>query len=407
LIWSDIDGWLTNEGGDLLKECARARRILELGSWRGRSAVCMAETAMQVTTVDWGVGDISTGEGETFDALEANIQACGVASKVEPIRGKIADLAQELRGRRWDMVYIDASHDAESVKHDTELAADVVTPGGLIVWHDFEYPSVKAGIEASGLKLEWIEDHGTIGVLRTARWQVAVCMPWSRMVELDAYKSLKGASVRRFTDSVFEADLVCGGLTHNFNMLLDVGLELRDDGKLTHLAMIHSDISAERGWLDLLAEEMHMRNAVAISAVMPIKENEQDRTSTAIGSKAEPWEPLRYIRTRDKDIMPTTFEGKDVCQNDDEVLLINTGLMLIDLRCPFWDDFTFRVFNKRETVDGKRKSLFRSEDWEMSRELDAAGYRYASTWRPYAEHIGQSVWPNRPGLKLLTNSVGG
>lgn len=35
-----------------------------------------------------------------------------------------------------DAVFIDGDHSSEAVRHDSDLARDVVCPGGIIIWHD-------------------------------------------------------------------------------------------------------------------------------------------------------------------------------------------------------------------------------------------------------------------------------
>ena len=406
--WNDVHGWLTPSEGEKLQELARGRKVLEIGTWKGRSACCMAVTAAQVTTVDTHAGDAEIGPADTFDLFEENVKACGAFSKIEPIKGDIKDVASYLLNRRFEMIFIDGSHDAESVQHDTQLAAQLLMPGGVIVWHDYDQGSVKDGIRATGLDLSVLHEHEKLAVLHTVKWQAVVTMPYSRMIEPEASRSFRHACSGKYVNQAAEIELQCGGLVLNFNMLLDIACNFRDKGNASHFAMIHSDISAEKGWVDILAEEMHIHNLVAISAVIPIKEKSNDRTSTAIGSKTELWEPIRYIHAKEQPTLPVTFTGADVCKNDDEVLLINTGLMLLDLRHPFFDNYEFNVYSRRrKDADGTRKSYFRSEDWEMSRDLERAGLRYGSTWRPYAEHLGMTGWPNRPRLQIISNSTAG
>jgi predicted O-methyltransferase YrrM len=35
-----------------------------------------------------------------------------------------------------DVVFIDGDHSAEAVRHDSDLARQIVAPGGVIIWHD-------------------------------------------------------------------------------------------------------------------------------------------------------------------------------------------------------------------------------------------------------------------------------
>ena len=386
--WTDVDGPLSPDEADRIQDLARGQRVLLVSDGEGRTALALAETAKSVTL---------TCGGEFWDlgCLLENVRRARMDSKIEVVEDSIDAMAS----RRFDMVVIESIH-----SFATNLAAKVILPGGHIVWGGWDRPEIRGAVESAGVRVADVQPFGNLGILETARWRVNVVLPHSRGVELQSYKSMRMASIGRFTTAAVEMDMDCGCLPHNFNSLLAQSLDWRDRGQCTHLAMIHSDITAERGWLDLLAEEMHTHGLVAISAVVAIKDPDQDRTSTAIGSKSEPWSAKRYIHLRHHGQMPTTFTGKDVCQDDDEVLLINTGLMLLDLRHEFWDTFCFQVPTTILKIDGKRAPAFRPEDWEMSRELDRAGLPYGATWRPVVEHLGGSSWTNRPGVRVLNNA---
>jgi predicted O-methyltransferase YrrM len=42
-----------------------------------------------------------------------------------------------------DAVFIDGDHSSEVVRHDTDLARAIVSPGGIIIWHDAHNDSVE------------------------------------------------------------------------------------------------------------------------------------------------------------------------------------------------------------------------------------------------------------------------
>ena len=406
-VWTDIGGWLTPQQGEILQALADGRTVLDLGTHRGRSAVCMARTAKRITTIDHHHGDDETGHEETLNDFLANIKRHGCESKIEPIISDFDDLGNMLEERRFQLVFIDGQHDAESVERDTVIALHALAPGGAIVWHDWDYESVREGVEATGIPGDQIKVMEDMGVFVSGRYKVAVTFPHSSSAQPEAMKSGIWACSGEFADQVMFVDYQCGCLTHNFNNLLANCLNARDRGEVTHMAMIHSDIAADKGWVDILAEEMCRKRVAVISAVVAIKDPDDDRTSTAIGVRGKPWEYGGYIRLRNQPSMPETFTGDDVCKDDgSEVLLINTGCMLIDLSWPFWDDcdgsgtpFVFEVYNRmRRNEQGMRYAQFNPEDWLMSRALDARNIPYAATWRVKARHIGLKAWENRPQL---------
>lgn len=193
-------------------------------------------------------------------------------------------------------------------------------------------------------------------------------------------------------------DVASSATPHGFNGLLAIALDARDAGHCTHMAMIHSDIGAQSGWLDDLWGVMWEHDAIAVSAVVPIKEpiNPNDpgalRTSTAWGTIGKEWADPRYVRMGDRNAYPPTF-GNEFAREGEE-LLINTGCMLLDLRWPHWDEFAFTFSNRIERVDGQRYNQFRPEDWDMSRYLRDRGARYVATWRVALTHYGWGQWDN-------------
>jgi hypothetical protein len=184
-----------------------------------------------------------------------------------------------------------------------------------------------------------------------------------------------------------------GGLTLSFNMILARAMTMRDRGECTHLAMIHSDIEAQGPWVNALWNEMRRYRLGVVSAVVAIKDKTKRNTSTAIGTTGDPWKIARYVYLADRETTPDTFTSEDVCKPGEE-LLINTGVMLADLRNPFWDGYAFEVRNKVVKEGDSYVDYFESEDWKMSRDLNRAGVRYGATWLVPTRHLGGGSFAN-------------
>jgi predicted O-methyltransferase YrrM len=162
VTWLQLPGWLTTAEGLALQRLAANKTVLELGSYLGRSTVCMADVANHVTAVDWHHGDADTGPADTLAEFLANLHVCGVAGKVLPIPRAIEDASIGLAS--YDLVFVDAAHDAESVERHTRIALHALRAGGIIAWHDAHYDSVQQAIRACGLaptemvdSLAWVE----------------------------------------------------------------------------------------------------------------------------------------------------------------------------------------------------------------------------------------------------------
>src|SRR5690606_2342502 len=79
----DVEGWLQPSEGTVLAELATEKDVLEIGSYCGRSTICMARTASHVTAVDYFDGRGTPTPKDTLTDFHRNLQRYGVADKVE------------------------------------------------------------------------------------------------------------------------------------------------------------------------------------------------------------------------------------------------------------------------------------------------------------------------------------
>lgn len=131
----DVQGWLTETEGRALARLARDRRVLEIGSFCGRSTICMAQTAKQVVAVDPFDGRDTPKPGDTWDQFTLNLTRYGVADKVRPVVSTTADLS--VSDGPFDVAFIDGAHDYESVKLDAQIAMGLLAGDGLLAFHDY------------------------------------------------------------------------------------------------------------------------------------------------------------------------------------------------------------------------------------------------------------------------------
>lgn len=144
--WQSIEGWLSEEEGRVLAALATNHVVLELGSYKGRSTLCMAQTASIIFAVDRHVGDSSIGPRDTLGKFLNNLRRAKAANVV-PVVGDIEALAPRLRLGTFGMVFIDGDHEGEAPKRDTNTAMELVYPGGIIAWHDIDRRPVQLAID--------------------------------------------------------------------------------------------------------------------------------------------------------------------------------------------------------------------------------------------------------------------
>lgn len=182
----------------------------------------------------------------------------------------------------------------------------------------------------------------------------------------------------------------------SMNFLLCRALEARDRGICDHIAMLHSDACPQGPWLNILWNEKRRTGADIISAVMAIKD-ERGRTSTAVGDRWDRWKSPRFIHIPELANLPTTFSLEDVSPPEKqhlEVLLVNTGCWLADLRTPFWNTFCFQQHSRIRKAPGVWVNDLRPEDWEWSRDAHEFGLKVCATSAVRAGHVGVKTFPN-------------
>lgn len=154
-----INGWqLDTEIEWLAYQALHHETILEIGSYCGRSSFALAshmtkhDNPLLVCLDDWrGEVDRPGLEGVAlFNQWSANLKAYEFAmpfavDSTHLSDDDIAELTAEAEGG-FSMVFIDGSHDTESVIADCKLADKVAATGALICGHDYFAPDVRAAV---------------------------------------------------------------------------------------------------------------------------------------------------------------------------------------------------------------------------------------------------------------------
>lgn len=157
------EGWYSNHPvfEQLVTE-RRPRRIAEVGSLFGGSAIHMGQLLKthgvdaEITCVDTFLGSretffefrkgrakmLAAGRYHFFDEFLGNVQEAGLSQMVNPFVQTSTNAARifaEL-GARFDLIYLDASHEYSDVLQDLRLWYPLLDAGGVLVGDDFEDP---------------------------------------------------------------------------------------------------------------------------------------------------------------------------------------------------------------------------------------------------------------------------
>lgn len=146
----DIEGWLTEGQARLLYDraaaLAPASRIIEIGSFHGRSTIVLALAApeAQLVSIDPYVADEAasrrasraTDAGRVaLERFEANLERAGVRHRVEHVREFSSAALGKVQGA-VDLLYIDGAHDPRSALADVHGWGGRVREGGTMLIHD-------------------------------------------------------------------------------------------------------------------------------------------------------------------------------------------------------------------------------------------------------------------------------
>lgn len=146
-----VEGWLTvAQAGRLFDAAASVPtggRIVEIGSFRGRSTIVLALGArpgVAVVAIDPHAGnDRGPREIDGFEeaaaadhqAFVANLAAAGVADRVTVVRRFSGEAHAEVAGD-VDLLWIDGAHRIAPAHDDLRRWGDRVRPGGRMLVHD-------------------------------------------------------------------------------------------------------------------------------------------------------------------------------------------------------------------------------------------------------------------------------
>jgi hypothetical protein len=210
------------------------------------------------------------------------------------------------------------------------------------------------------------------------------------------------------TDSKHTVQLTnSGNGFDDFNAMWVTALNASEEGKITHVAMLHLDIAPLCGredgiWLDTLIAELDRLDLDFVSAISPMKDG-KGLVSSGIGDPNDPWTPYRRIAIRELSSLPETFDAATLGYAG-WPLLHNSGCWAADLRkpifhqtdakgeCPMHFGFPEKVF--RNPVTGKWEQARESEDWFFSRCLFQVGAKTAVTRKVKLIHWGRAGYGN-------------
>lgn len=148
---ADVEGWMTRDQArklwDRAAELDAEARVVEIGSFRGRSAIILASAAkpgVEIIAIDPHIGtdrgpqeivttaELGQSDNEVFNA---NLTKAGVRDRVRHVRKLSQDALTDVEGA-IDLLYIDGAHRYGPARDDIIAWGERVAPGGTLLIHD-------------------------------------------------------------------------------------------------------------------------------------------------------------------------------------------------------------------------------------------------------------------------------
>lgn len=176
-------------------------------------------------------------------------------------------------------------------------------------------------------------------------------------------------------------------ITKNFNCCLANALNSRPSA--THFCLLHDDVVPQHpDWLKKLLDISLKFKADVLSVVVPLKA-QLGLTSTALDEQVKDYDQRYRVRRL---TMKEVFKREPTFT--DPNLLLNTGLMLIDIRKPWIENCWFEFVDRIEKMGDKFIDVGMSEDWNFSRKAREMGASLWATREISVRHIGGGEFPN-------------
>jgi MMP 1-O-methyltransferase len=199
-LMKDVDGWLSDEEGEALyelaKDCTGKGVIVEIGSWKGKSTICLglgsrAGEGIQIFAVD-PHADYRHGE------FKQNIERAGIADLVTPVKGLSQDVVGDF-AEPIELLFVDGSHEEEDVRHDFDTWVPKVVEGGTVAFHDTTWhPGVRKVVAEKIFGSHQFRDVRFVIGSTTIASKVAHNTPYDRLHarRVQAMKAVFGAVTR-------------------------------------------------------------------------------------------------------------------------------------------------------------------------------------------------------------------
>ena len=173
----DLQGWASDHPVLLRAiDAFEPRSILEIGSWKGRSAINMARhvknrgLASEVVCVDTWLGSsehwlkeqpdwfrsllIHHGRPQLYNTFLSNVVRAGLQDTITPFpcTSETACIVLGKLNFYFDVCYVDAAHEYAAVKRDLTGAWPLLREPGVMIGDDYDWKGVRDAVDEFALE---------------------------------------------------------------------------------------------------------------------------------------------------------------------------------------------------------------------------------------------------------------
>lgn len=218
--------------------------------------------------------------------------------------------------------------------------------------------------------------------------QVLLVQPGYGGIEPESYHAAQMATARRDQVKVGIMRPCCSLLAHAFNQ----GAVYCLTQKYDYFAMLHGDLSAPNGWIDVMMDVLDAGKCDVLHAVAAIKDGRR-LTSTAIAYWDDQYAPVRRLTVKELAKLPDTFTVEDVREHIDQEakrLLPNTGCLMFKADTWFKKFTGFTINDQIKTIDNSEWSIdVMPEDWNFGHWCGRNYVSVGGTTAVRLEHFGR------------------
>ena len=144
--YTDVQGWIQPPEVLGLQKLSKGKVCLEIGSYKGKSTLIMAEGALSVTAVDTfrasGNGQTQMSDLTTYNEFMENISGY---TNIDVHIGESTTVIPSFPDDYYDFIWVDGMHGSAYVDADIKVCWPKLKMGGVMAFHDYGWDGWKDG----------------------------------------------------------------------------------------------------------------------------------------------------------------------------------------------------------------------------------------------------------------------